>query len=124
MNELGDYLRTQRELRGWSQSEAADRFGVSKSYLSRVELGAIKLPSVEVRREIARVLNIRHLDLLVKAGELSNEEIAGAGAARNPFAPDDPKYLVVERLLIDDGFLDTVLSVIAFADRDRSGKPR
>lgn len=119
MNELGEYLRNQRELRGWTQADAADRFGISKSYLSRVELGAIKLPSVEIRRQIAAVLNIRHIDMLVLAGELSREEIEGSGAARNPFAPDDPRSLVVERLMIDDELLGAVLAVLAFADRER-----
>jgi transcriptional regulator with XRE-family HTH domain len=92
---------------------------VSKSYLSRTELGAIKLPSVEVRRRIADVLGMRHIDLLVLAGELSPDEIAGAGAARNPFPASDPRHEVIERLLADDALLETVLSLIAFADRER-----
>jgi transcriptional regulator with XRE-family HTH domain len=49
--------------RGWSQEELADRSGVNRSYMSRVELGKSDV-SLSVLHKIARTLGISLAELL------------------------------------------------------------
>jgi len=49
--------------RGWSQEELADRCGVNRSYMSRVELGKSDV-SATVLHKIARTLGISLAELL------------------------------------------------------------
>lgn len=119
MATLGEFLKTRRDMMGWTLAEAGDRVGISASHFHQFETGRIKTPAVELRRAIADAFGVRHLDILVAMGELSPDEIEGTGAPQNPFPHDDPRHGVVERLLVDDDLLDTVLAIIAFADRDR-----
>jgi transcriptional regulator with XRE-family HTH domain len=73
---LGPYLATLRTLHGWGLTEAAARIDVSKSHLSQIEGGKIGLPNAALRRRIAAAYGIRHVDILVAAGELVPDEVA------------------------------------------------
>ena len=50
-------LRTLRAVRGWTQAEAAERLGISRGYLSRLEHG--RRMSSAVKKAVGRVFRIR-----------------------------------------------------------------
>lgn len=60
---IGKRVRNLRTDRGWSQEELADRSGVNRSYMSRVELGKSDV-SLSVLHKIARTLGISLSELL------------------------------------------------------------
>ena len=53
---LGEYVRRLRRAKGWSLSEAAEKVGVSYSYLSRVENDSA-VPTAETLAKIASALD-------------------------------------------------------------------
>jgi transcriptional regulator with XRE-family HTH domain len=73
---MGAYIRAVREARGMTQSALALRVGTSRAYLSQIESGKVSLANADTRRKLADELGIRHVDLLVAAGELAPDEIA------------------------------------------------
>lgn len=96
---------------GWTQSELADRAGINRAVLAQIETGRIKLPSAEFRRAIADALSIRHVDLLLAAGELLPDEIDMSEGVPSMIAPIIEK---IERLRVRDRealsqILDTML---------------
>jgi transcriptional regulator with XRE-family HTH domain len=95
---IGGYIRAQREARGWTQIDLAARARVNRAHLSQVEIGRIALPSADMRRKIAAALGVRHVDLLIAAGELTDDEIPQAGAAPDAFPHDATKGQIVEQL--------------------------
>jgi transcriptional regulator with XRE-family HTH domain len=60
---IGKRVRNLRTDRGWSQEELADRSGVNRSYMSRVELGKSDV-SLSVLHKIARTLGISLAEML------------------------------------------------------------
>lgn len=64
---FGNYLKSQREARGWTQPEAAGKIGIEQSYLSKLETGKAR-PSEEM------------FERLVAAYEIDLDELAGAVA--------------------------------------------
>ena len=85
---LGTYIESRRRDLGLSQVALAERAEVPSTTVNRIERGVTKLPSADVRRRLARVLGVSHLDLLVAAGEITPEEINQAGAT--PVIEHDP----------------------------------
>ena len=77
---LGTYIRTRRESLGMTQTDLAAAVEVKRPHLSRIESGGIGLPEAGLRRRLAAVLGVRHIDLLVAAGELSPDELPREGA--------------------------------------------
>jgi transcriptional regulator with XRE-family HTH domain len=93
---LGSYLKRERERRGRTQQATADDAGIDRPHLSMIESGKIAWPNADIRRRIARALDLSPLDLLIAAGELSAEDVAGM-ARREPFAAGDPRRTLMER---------------------------
>lgn len=77
---IGGFVRRVRADQGLSQTALAELASVSKGYLSTLEANKIGLPAPDVRRRLARALGVSHLDLLVAAGEISEDEIGQVGA--------------------------------------------
>lgn len=77
MTTLGEVIRHLRGQLNLNQKELADVLGIQRAYLSQIESGKIGLPNADLRRRIAAALHVRHIDLLVAAGELFPEEIPG-----------------------------------------------
>lgn len=73
---LGDFIVSRREALGYSQSELAERAGLTRAYMNSIERGKLGLPGVDQRRALAEALRVRHVDLLVAAGELAHDELA------------------------------------------------
>ena len=82
---LGRLVRDKRQELGLTQMEMAERIGISQAYLSSMERGGVRMPDVEIRRRLADVLRMTHLELLMAIDELSPEE---AGQAPRPIVPD------------------------------------
>ena len=75
---LGLTVALMRKLRGLSQTELAQKAGISRSHLSAIEApGIARGFSVEVLFRIAKALDMRPAELLEQAARL--EEVAGKG---------------------------------------------
>lgn len=105
MMRYGTWLRLRREERGFTQEILAERAGVNRSHLNRIERGTVSLPGRDLRERINQALGI---------------------------APDDPGYLrtlpvherAVEALSRDEEALtlgQTLDRTLLFAtDRERA----
>jgi transcriptional regulator with XRE-family HTH domain len=71
--ELGQFIRSQREVARISVRRLAELAGVSNPYLSQIERGMHE-PSVRVLRSIARALNVSAETLLTQAGLLERDD--------------------------------------------------
>lgn len=58
-----------------NQSAFARAVGESSSIVNRWVTGRITLPTADMRRKLARELGVRHVDILVAAGELWPSEV-------------------------------------------------
>jgi transcriptional regulator with XRE-family HTH domain len=73
---LAAYVAQRRRVLGLTQQALADRAGVTRDVVAQIESGKSKLPVPDNRRRLAEALGVRHVDLLVAAGELTPDEIA------------------------------------------------
>jgi transcriptional regulator with XRE-family HTH domain len=84
--DLGDLIRTQRELARMSVRRLADLAGVSNPYLSQIERGMRK-PSADILQQIAKALSISAETLYERAGLLTPDGVARPGV-REAIAAD------------------------------------
>lgn len=73
LDDLGTYIRHQRESARLSLRKLASLAGVSNPYLSQIERG-LRKPSAEILQAIAKALEISSETLYVKAGILEERE--------------------------------------------------
>ena len=73
LDDLGAYIRHQRESAKLSLRKLAKLAGVSNPYLSQIERG-LRKPSAEILHAIAKALEISSESLYVKAGILEERE--------------------------------------------------
>jgi transcriptional regulator with XRE-family HTH domain len=76
VDDIGAYIRTQREHAKVSLRQLARTAGVSNPYLSQIERG-LRTPSADILQQIARALRISAEALYVRAGILEQRP-AGA----------------------------------------------
>ncbi len=93
---LGQYIRQRRTSLGLTQESVAEQAGIGRSHLSQIESGKIGLPNATIRRRLAKTLRVRHVDLLVAAGEISEDEVRN-GTAPEPSELDE----IADRLTVD-----------------------
>jgi transcriptional regulator with XRE-family HTH domain len=72
VEDIGSYIRNQRESAQVSLRQLARTAGVSNPYLSQIERG-LRKPSAEIHQQIARGLRISAEALYVKAGILDEK---------------------------------------------------
>jgi transcriptional regulator with XRE-family HTH domain len=70
-----------------SHKEFARAVGVDQATLSRWVTGKVKVPTADFRRRLAKVLGVRHADILVMAGEMWPSEVATVAANANGVLP-------------------------------------
>ena len=68
-DDLGEFIRGQREVTQLSLRRLAEMAGVSNPYLSQIERG-LRRPSAEILQQIAKALRISAETLYVRAGFL------------------------------------------------------
>ena len=73
--ELGEFIKSQREVASMSVRRLADLAGVSNPYLSQIERG-LRRPSAEVLQALAKALQISAETLYVRAGLLTEDDDA------------------------------------------------
>jgi transcriptional regulator with XRE-family HTH domain len=76
---LGNRLHAMRESRSWTLEQFADRTGLSRAYLSRLERGA-RQPSIAVLCSIAKVLGVSIATLFEQPDEVADCVIVRAGS--------------------------------------------
>src|SRR3954447_15280993 len=65
--DIGSFIRTQREAAQVSVRQLAEKAGVSNPYLSQIERG-LRKPSADVLQQIAKAMRISAESLYVRAG--------------------------------------------------------
>ncbi|MEK4688131.1 helix-turn-helix transcriptional regulator [Bacillus sp. FSL M8-0256] len=64
MFELSTYLKTKRRQNNMTQTELANRTGLTSAYISQIENGKRKKPSREVIKKLAKVLSIPNIEVM------------------------------------------------------------
>lgn len=113
------YIRDLRSRQGMSISDLAGLTGVSQSYISRLELGGRKDPSISILLSIARALNADPSSLLKAAGYF-----VGEGEGEEAVSLYDLLYSNTVSLkgeIIERDKLNMIISIVekvAMLDRD------
>jgi transcriptional regulator with XRE-family HTH domain len=98
LDDLGGYIRDQRESAKLSLRKLAKLAGVSNPYLSQIERG-LRKPSAEILQAIAKALEISSETLYVKAGILDERELEvdlEAVVHRDPYLTDPQRQALIE----------------------------
>ena len=64
VKEIGDKVREQRLLRGWSQEELGKRTGLSSGHISEIENGQRKMLQARTVKNLSRALEVKVYELL------------------------------------------------------------
>lgn len=72
---VGDVIKQNRELCGFSRKKLAELSGISDSELMKIENGERKTPSWKNLCEIAKVLNISPIEFMIKTGYLTHKDL-------------------------------------------------
>jgi transcriptional regulator with XRE-family HTH domain len=89
--DLGQFIREQRQLGRMSLRKLSEVAGISNPYLSQIERG-LRKPSAEILQQIAKALRISAETLYVRAGILEERE----------GADDVPMAVLVDPYLTED----------------------
>jgi transcriptional regulator with XRE-family HTH domain len=87
LGDLGEFIRTQREVASMSVRRLADLAGVSNPYLSQIERG-LRRPSAEILQQLASALKISVESLYVRAGLLAEPDVTGRPNVREAIGRD------------------------------------
>lgn len=93
---IGQFVRERRARLGWTQDRLSEETGISRARIAQIEGGRVALPGANVRRDLAKALGVSHLDMLIAAGEITEDEIRTAGV--EGIAEPDP---VLAELIAD-----------------------
>ena len=105
LDEVGSFIKEQRQKSALSIRKLAEMTGVSNPYLSQIERG-IRKPSAEILRSIAGALSIRTETLYQRAGLLDEKEALSVADAvgADTHLTDRQKNALLE---IYDSFINT-----------------
>jgi transcriptional regulator with XRE-family HTH domain len=95
--DIGSFIRSQREAAQVSVRQLADKAGVSNPYLSQIERG-LRKPSADVLNQIAKALRVSAEVLYVRAGILEPSE---AGQVRDAILNDTAITERQKQVLLD-----------------------
>ncbi|MET0578057.1 MAG: helix-turn-helix transcriptional regulator [Ilumatobacteraceae bacterium] len=96
--ELGEFIKSQREVASMSVRRLAELSGVSNPYLSQIERG-LRRPSAEILQQLAKALKISVEALYVRAGLLADEDAAVPNVreaiGRDPLLTSEQKHVLL-----------------------------
>src|SRR3954470_15895541 len=95
--DLGGFIREQRNTARLSLRRLSDMAGISNPYLSQIERG-LRKPSAEILQQIARALRISAETLYVRAGILEERDLdtdLQGEILRDPYLNEDQKQTMV-----------------------------
>ena len=96
--DVGRFIREQRESARITLRKLSDLAGISNPYLSQIERG-LRKPSAEILQQIAKALRISAETLYVQAGILEDREgdhdLPGE-ILRDPFITEDQKQTLIK----------------------------
>ena len=120
---LGAYIRARRESLGIQQQVLAEQVGITQGSLSSIERGINKFPNADTRRRIARALGVSHLNLLMAAGELADDEVQSANITGVvQMDPDDPRHqLTALAARLDHRKVETAIRLLRVLDESQTG---
>lgn len=95
--DIGSFIRSQREAAQVSVRQLAEKAGVSNPYLSQIERG-LRKPSADVLNQIAKALRVSAEVLYVQAGILEPSE---AGQVRDAIVNDTAITERQKQVLLD-----------------------
>ncbi|BCI51433.1 transcriptional regulator [Mycolicibacterium litorale] len=95
--DIGSFIRSQREAAQVSVRQLAEKAGVSNPYLSQIERG-LRKPSADVLNQIAKALRVSAEVLYVRAGILEPSE---AGQVRDAIVNDTAITERQKQVLLD-----------------------
>jgi len=93
---LGDLLRMRREATGLSLTQMAKEFGISHTYLGRLERGEYAHPTPVILGRIARGLQVHLADLYALSGITLPTDLPDFGPYLRAKHPDWPKLVITE----------------------------
>jgi transcriptional regulator with XRE-family HTH domain len=96
--DLGQFIREQRQLGRMSLRKLSEVAGISNPYLSQIERG-LRKPSAEILQQIAKALRISAETLYVRAGILEEREGADdvpMAVLVDPFLTEDQKQTLLK----------------------------
>lgn len=95
---FGAELKKLRKEKGISIRKAGELSNISHAYISQIENGKRDIPKPELLKKLSKALGIEYLDLMVKAGYLSEKERLEAFISEDFNIDDD---IVYQRVLAD-----------------------
>jgi transcriptional regulator with XRE-family HTH domain len=103
---LANRLKELRRALAWTQQDLSRASGLTRSYISRLEMGDIALPSSEKLRALAQALGTAPDDLLQAAGYIDNPSEASDLPdvkiyLRRKYAMQDPRTLQAIETIIN-----------------------
>jgi transcriptional regulator with XRE-family HTH domain len=96
-NNLGSFIRAQRERANLSLRQLSGMTAISNAYLSQIERG-LHEPSIRVVKSVAEALGISPEALLAKAG-LTSDQADDAAAIRRPPTEATEQAIMEDQLL-------------------------
>src|SRR6478672_13732992 len=104
---LANRLKELRRALAWTQQDLSRASGLTRSYISRLEMGDIALPSSEKLRALAQSLGTAPDDLLQAAGYIDSPSDASELPdikvyLRRKYAVQDPRILQAIEILINN----------------------
>ncbi len=124
---LAGRIRELRAARNWTQQDLSRASGLTRSYISRLEMGDIALPASEKLRALASALGTSPDDLLQAAGFLDSpllsDELPDIKIyLRRKYAIDDP-YLLNAVETVVNGLRNSSASLRDSADLESEKQP-
>jgi XRE family transcriptional regulator of biofilm formation len=93
---LGYLLRSRREAAGLSLTQMAKEFGISHTYLGRLERGEYAHPTPVILGRVAKCLQVRLEDLYALAGITLPTDLPEFGPYLRAKHPDWPTLIITE----------------------------
>ncbi|MGY3211540.1 helix-turn-helix domain-containing protein [Mucilaginibacter sp. HD30] len=99
MLELGKKIRLLRQKRNWSQSDVAQRLGISVAAFSKIETDVTDV-SISRLEQIANVFDQTIAQLILQTNELSDQEASELDEARHTIKVSQAKIVNLQEHVI------------------------